>query len=60
MAGVLLLSAADVRAVFDLPAAIASQREAFGALGREAGAGTLVELCPCRPAEYTGRSIERT
>ncbi|MEU8124793.1 ornithine cyclodeaminase family protein [Spirillospora sp. NPDC049024] len=34
MAGVLLLSAADVRAVFDLPAAIASQREAFGALGR--------------------------
>ncbi|TDD88668.1 ornithine cyclodeaminase family protein [Actinomadura darangshiensis] len=34
MAGVLLLSAADVRAVFDLPAAIASQRAAFGALGR--------------------------
>ncbi|MEU8803594.1 ornithine cyclodeaminase family protein [Spirillospora sp. NPDC048819] len=34
MAGILLLSAADVRAVFDLPAAIASQREAFGALGR--------------------------
>jgi ornithine cyclodeaminase len=34
MAGVLLLSAADVRAVFDLPAAIASQREAFAALGR--------------------------
>lgn len=34
MAGILLLSAADVRAVFDLPAAIASQRAAFGALGR--------------------------
>ncbi|MGW5415045.1 ornithine cyclodeaminase family protein [Actinomadura geliboluensis] len=34
MADVLLLSAADVRAVFDLPAAIASQRAAFGALGR--------------------------
>lgn len=34
MAGVLLLSAADVAAVFDLPAAIASQRAAFGALGR--------------------------
>ncbi len=35
MADVLLLSAADVRAVFDLPAAIASQRAAFGALGRK-------------------------
>ncbi|URM93154.1 ornithine cyclodeaminase family protein [Actinomadura madurae] len=34
MAGVLLLSAADVAAVFDLPAAIASQRAAFAALGR--------------------------
>jgi ornithine cyclodeaminase len=34
MADVLLLSAADVRAVFDLPAAIESQRAAFGALGR--------------------------
>ncbi|NDU76363.1 hypothetical protein GWI34_27595 [Actinomadura sp. DSM 109109] len=34
MAGVPLLSAADVRAVFDLPAALASQREAFAALGR--------------------------
>ncbi|WUI03441.1 ornithine cyclodeaminase family protein [Spirillospora sp. NBC_00431] len=34
MADVLLLSAADVRAVFDLPAAIASQRAAFAALGR--------------------------
>ncbi|TYB41964.1 ornithine cyclodeaminase family protein [Actinomadura chibensis] len=34
MADVLLLSAADVRAVFDLPAAIASQRAAFRALGR--------------------------
>ncbi|MFA1543765.1 ornithine cyclodeaminase family protein [Actinomadura monticuli] len=34
MADVLLLSGADVRAVFDLPAAIASQRAAFGALGR--------------------------
>ncbi|NEA29589.1 hypothetical protein, partial [Actinomadura bangladeshensis] len=35
MAEVLLLSGADVRAVFDLPAAIASQRAAFGALGRK-------------------------
>ena len=34
MADVLLLSAADVRAVFDLPAAIGSQRAAFAALGR--------------------------
>ncbi|MFA1550200.1 ornithine cyclodeaminase family protein [Actinomadura chokoriensis] len=34
MADVLLLSGSDVRAVFDLPAAIASQRAAFGALGR--------------------------
>ncbi|MDL4812957.1 ornithine cyclodeaminase family protein [Actinomadura opuntiae] len=33
MADVLLLSAADVRAVFDLPAAIGSQRAAFAALG---------------------------
>lgn len=33
MADVLLLSAADVRAVFDLPAAIESQRAAFAALG---------------------------
>ncbi|WP_433469654.1 ornithine cyclodeaminase family protein [Spirillospora sp. CA-128828] len=45
MAGVLLLSAADVRAVFDLPAAIASQRAAFGALGRgEAGLAPRVLL----------------
>lgn len=35
MAEVLLLSGAEVRAVFDLPAAIASQRAAFGALGRK-------------------------
>lgn len=34
MADLLLLSAADVRSVFDLPAAIASQRAAFAALGR--------------------------
>ncbi|GAA2165817.1 ornithine cyclodeaminase family protein [Actinomadura napierensis] len=33
MADVLLLSAPDVRAVFDLPAAIESQRAAFAALG---------------------------
>ncbi|MFD0691073.1 ornithine cyclodeaminase family protein [Actinomadura fibrosa] len=35
MAEVLLLSAADVRAVFDLPAALGSQRAAFAALGRD-------------------------